>query len=87
MGNELLKFIYVNWSGEEHEYVIEPESLEYKDIHYIHPKTGEYHGEHHVIHGMVVTRDGDPRPEMGDNRRRSFIVAKMQVIREVDSSK
>lgn len=87
MGNELLKFIYVNWNGEEHEYVIEPESLEYKEVSWSSNKTGQYSGFHHVVNGMVVTRDGDPRPEMGNNRRRTFIIAKMQVIKELDRSK
>jgi hypothetical protein len=70
-----LKFRYTNWRGDDHVYVVEPTGA----------GTGidDYNRDRPVIHAEVVTRDGDPRPEMGDNRRRTFVIAEMRDIEEV----
>lgn len=70
-----LKFRYVNHNGEDHEYVIVPETKLTFDRH------GEEDEAWHLS-GRLITRDGDPRPNIG-NRRRSFILTKMRDIEEV----
>lgn len=78
--NTPIKFTYVNWRGDEHEYVIKLESLEYG--HYgEHGSTGSVGEMNWVLHGHVVTRDGDPRPDMG-TRRRTFLLNKIQDPRD-----
>jgi hypothetical protein len=67
-----LKFRYRNWRGVEHEYVIEPESVTFGT-----PDHRWY------LNGEVVTRDGDPRPEMGPTRRRSFHLAELCDVEEL----
>jgi hypothetical protein len=79
----LLRFDYVNWHGRLHTYLIEPESIEFGEDH---PE--ELHRGKWLLHGMVVTRDGDPRTkEMGDNRRRSFIFERLRGISQVERSR
>lgn len=75
----LLKFRYVNWRGDDHEYVIEPKLDDRAAI--------SYRDGHWCLSGMVVTRDGDPRPGMGPTRRRTFEIAKMRDIEEVERSR
>lgn len=70
----LLEFTYQNWRGDVHTYVIEPESISFGNP-----------DPHWYLNGMLVTRSGDPRPELAD-RRRSFILAKMIRIAEVPRS-
>jgi len=76
-----LKFKYTNWRGNDHEYVISPErgGLE----QYTATMTGR-DGAAWMVSGDVVTRDGDVREGMGDNRRRSFELIKMRDIEEVE---
>jgi hypothetical protein len=72
-----LKFDYINWKGEAHTYVIVPTGAD------IGPKKS--HGEFRpMLHGNVLTRDGDDRPEMGPTRRRSFVLAELKNIKEVE---
>ena len=74
-GSPLLKFTYENWRGVVHEYVIDPESME----HGPYDKNGFNDDREHqwVLHGFVVTRDGDVRPELSSHpggRRRTFLL-------------
>lgn len=75
-----LAFDYVNWRNEHHRYVVEVEDLEFVEI-------GE-HGHKFAdadttvrwqwaLNTRVITRDGDPRPEMGPTRRRTFLFDKI----------
>lgn len=78
-GAQRLAFKYVNWKGELHEYVIQPESLEFTDagtVAKVDPRPGMQF--RWVLHGQLITRDGDPRPEMS-TRRRSFDLSSIQV--------
>lgn len=66
----VVTFDYVNWRGDEHRYEIVVEGIGY-GVH------GDIrHGNEEVwqLHGYVLNRDGELRPEMGNNRRRSFIL-------------
>lgn len=74
----LLKFRYVNWRGRRHEYVVEPIGIE------LFERQGA--GTHWTLHANVVTRDGDPRPEMGPTRRRSFMMTGIRDLEEVRRS-
>ncbi len=74
------RFRYTNWRGTEHEYVIDVEGVEApRDF-------GTYTGEKAtgdrvwVVHGDVVTRDGDPRKSVV-TRRRTF---KLDELRNLD---
>lgn len=71
---DLLSFDFVNWHGRNHRYLIAPEKIELAF-------TPENEDEPTwVLHGEVITRDGDPRPEMG-NRRRTFRMNGLRNIR------
>jgi hypothetical protein len=65
-----LKFRYVNWRGDEHVYIIEPEE-----------KLSVTRGKL-MLSGQVVTRDGDERKDMG-NRRRSFELTGLRDVEEM----
>jgi hypothetical protein len=74
----LLKFRYTNWRGEDHEYVIEPR---------LGDRAAITHREGHwCLSGMVVTRDGDPRPDMDPTRRRTFVLVGIRDLEEVPRS-
>lgn len=75
-----VKFNYTNHNQEHHEYVIEMESAQWG--HFTQSGVGGP-DERWVIHGEVVRRDDDPRPEMGDNRRRTFLVEKIRSLEYV----
>jgi hypothetical protein len=80
-GTDHLVFDYVNWRGEDHRYEIEVEGMTY-DVH------GGTSGDADLcwqINGHVILRDGVPRPEMGDNTRRSFKLTDMKNITQVKS--
>lgn len=77
-----LEFVYTNHDGIDYAYVIEPES-----IGFIPESSVRVDAGHWVLHGQVVTRAGDPRPEMGSNRRRTFVLINMRHTREVERSK
>lgn len=67
-------FDYVNWRGDSHTYVIDPEGFEF----------AAYNGantDRWYLHGQVVTRDGDPREDMGPTRRRSFEIDGIKNLR------
>jgi hypothetical protein len=72
-----LMFEYINWRGVLHVYVIRPDVVEAQRLTFGKPDPKWY------LNGQVVTRDGDPRPEMGDNRRRSFELTKIRKLTEV----
>lgn len=78
----LVKFVYINWHDHQHTYVILPESIEFG-----HPgdATGPDEQEW-MFHGELVTRDGDPRPQMGPTRRRSFRVRDMLNVHTLERS-
>lgn len=72
---QVLRFRYTNWRGAAHTYAIVPEGTSYEKL----ATTGD---SRWMLHGHVITRDGDPRQEMGSNRRRSFAIAGMTEISE-----
>lgn len=84
---KLLRFRYKNWKGQEYEYVIAPDRNPGTRLQYLSPGVPDrdydalptWH-----LSGSIVTRDGDPRVEMGPTRRRSFILTRMQNIEEVE---
>jgi len=77
-----LKFRYVNWRGDDHEYVIEVEAVAFGK--YDSAGAGPtVHTGNWVIHGAVLTRDGDTRPDLGNNRRRTFLISKIRNPEEV----
>lgn len=78
-----LKFTYLNWKGDEHEYVIAPDGVGVNIEYHDHHAQGNYES-HWLISGLLVTRDGDPRHEMG-NRRRSFVLTRMKSVEEVEA--
>lgn len=74
---KLVKFLYRNWRGDLHWYVVKPESIEFGP-HDNHGTGARPESEWNwVFHGEVVTRDGDARPDMG-TRRRSFLMGTME---------
>lgn len=82
-GHRTIEFDYVNWRGDDHRYVITVESFEFRpylDSHQPDPAgTPQW-----VVHGHVITRDGDTRPELAGhpgNRRRTFL---MSIMRNVE---
>jgi hypothetical protein len=76
----MLRFKYTNWKGDNHEYVILVESIEFGayDKGGTTPRPASEWSW--VVHGDVVTRDGDTRRNMG-TRRRTFMLAE---LREID---
>lgn len=76
-----LKFKYRNWKGDEHVYVIEPTGAECATL-----ERAEVRERVPVLHGNVVTRDGDPRPEMGPIRCRTFRLAELREVEEVEAA-
>jgi hypothetical protein len=80
-GTDHLQFTYVNWRGDLHTYQVEVEGMTYD--HHGDDGGGEVYWQ---INGHVVLRDGAPRPEMGDNTRRSFKLAEMKNIKQVKPS-
>lgn len=73
-----LRFKYINWRGDDHEYVIEPidGSLVFLPPNDDRPPAW-------AISGDLVTRDGNTRPELGDSRRRTFVLRAMRDIEEI----
>lgn len=76
MKRTLLRFYYVNWKDEDHEYVIEPTGagIAVDDYNFGRP----------VLHGNVVFKDGKP-PDRQPTRR-TFVLVKMRNVREVDQT-
>jgi hypothetical protein len=69
----LVQFVYINWHGHQHTYVVLPESIEFgRPGDATDPDEQEW-----MFHGELVTRDGDTRPHMFPSRRRSFRVRDM----------
>lgn len=68
-----IRFRYVNWRGDEHEYVIDVESIEYG--RYDAGGYGQGQRLQWVLNGFVVTRDGEERrDEKGNQMRRTFML-------------
>lgn len=71
---KLLRFNYINHRGDRHEYVVQPESIEFGPY-----ENGgrdsrlEEEDYNWVLHANTVTRDGDKREGMG-TRRRTFLL-------------
>lgn len=82
--DRFVKFRYVNWNGDPHEYIIKVLSVEFGpyDDGGGTPRPVSMYGW--VLHGDVVTRDGDPRPEMGPTRRRTFLIRKIHEMELID---
>lgn len=80
----LLVFDYVNWREERHRYAIQVESISFgrpAGAEFT-PGAARWH-----LNGWVVTRDDDPRPEMGTNRRRSFLLTEIYNVQEREESR
>lgn len=74
--NRLLAFDYTNWRGDDHYYIVEPESI----------GVGQHIAEDEgkvVLNAFIVARDGDIRKEMGKVRRRTFVVEKLRNLVEI----
>lgn len=70
------EFTYVNWRGDRHRYVV--------DFTAGHaPGYGADPDGDRAVSGRVITCDGDPRENMGNNRRRTFKVAEMHNVEVV----
>ena len=82
--DKLLRFRYKNWKGNDHEYVIEPEKIEFGHYSAMGAAMGETNW---VLHGMVVTRDGDLRPDMEPSRRRTFLLTQIREPEEIERSR
>jgi hypothetical protein len=74
----LLKFKYVNWRGEDHEYLLKPE-----------PESLTVHANkqsHWTISGRVIERDGKPHPHSDGivRVRRTFELHKIRNLQEIE---
>lgn len=69
---QVVSFDYVNWRGDEHRYQVVVESIELGP----YDESGMHRAAdtNWVMHGSVLTRDQDPRPDMGPTRRRTFLL-------------
>lgn len=75
-----VEFEYDNWRGNNHKYVVMIESIKFERTPVGPPGSSE-HQEMFALHGWVITRDGDSRPDMGPTRRRTFILQKIKNFR------
>lgn len=75
-----LKFDYVNWRGERHEYIIVPQG---EPITEQYTRQGQGDTKTLYLHGQLITRDGDPRIELGPSRRRSFEISRLENLEVV----
>jgi hypothetical protein len=86
-----VRFAYLNWQRRRHEYIIKVESVEWTDRYQVLAGTGTGGEFKWVLHGTVVTRDGDPRRELDGhpgNRRRTFLldtIEHLEVLGEATS--
>jgi hypothetical protein len=74
-----IKFKYTNWRDERHEYVVQVESIHFD------PGSGGWYGPGSggwYLNGETITRDGDPREDMGV-RRRSFYLNDLEAVEKV----
>lgn len=81
-GHRTIEFDYVNWRGDDHRYVLAVESFEFRS--YGQAGIDPSAEPQWVLHGHIVSRDGDTRPELADhpgNRRRTFL---MSIMRNVE---
>lgn len=73
-----LKFQYRNWRGEEHTYVIEPTGAD------VSPPSFDHEPNRVMLHGNLISRDGDERCDLGISRQRSFVLVNMRLMEEVE---
>lgn len=71
----LIQFDYTNWKGNDYTYVIATEGVSFGQ-----PDRVWY------LNGDIVTRDGDPREDMGTTRRRSFIIAGIRNLEVLETT-
>lgn len=71
----LTRFDYVNWHGDPHHYVVNFSAGQA-------PGPTLHEGRLCLV-GQLVSRDGDPRPEMGATRRRPFVAELMENVEAV----
>lgn len=76
-----IEFTYKNWHDTTHEYVIDVECFEWMGMEGHQPNSMA--PETMVLHGSLITRDGDEREGML-TRRRSFRVDSLMEVRRVD---
>ncbi len=79
---QTVQFRYTNWRGDEYEYVVEVESFQFGRFQ----KSGigrEPDPRVWVLHGQVITRDGNERPEMNP-RRRTFLLDDVKDLEVID---
>lgn len=67
MGKLLLKFRYINWEGDEHEYIVDPQEILSA-------------GQQFVIHATCLYRDGQKRD---GELHRTFYLLGMKNLEEV----
>lgn len=73
----LLEFVYENWHGITHSYIVAPECVEWTSYH--HSDADRNQGEETwMMNAQVISRSGEDRPG-----RRSFVMSKMRHVREV----
>jgi hypothetical protein len=72
----LLFFRYTNWKFEPHDYVVQVESVVWAP----YPGADSSQDPEWLLNGKIVTRDGDARPEINPNRRRTFKMAEMSEV-------
>lgn len=82
---EVTRFTYTNWRGVNHVYEVDVESFQFGPFTKDGTDSSAPVESHRwVMHGYVVTRDGDDRPEMGDNRRRTFLLDGISNMERID---
>lgn len=75
-----LRFRYTNWNGEDHEYIVRPTRADLQTL-----QNAQEDGPVPCLHANILLRDGDPRYEMLGSRRRSFRIASMTELEEIEA--
>lgn len=78
--DQTVEFDYVNWKGVLHHYVVTVESFEFGPYDRGGGTPRPRDQWQWVMHGEVITRDDDSRPDMGPTRRRTFILSEIKNI-------
>lgn len=71
-----LRFNYTNWRGEDHEYLVEPETIQFMTS--VPAREDADDEPHWVLNAGVIARDGKSR-----EGRRSFILAHLREVQEI----
>lgn len=77
----LLEFDYNNWRGDDHSYVIKVESIEFGPYDKGGGTPRPRDQWSWVVHGDVITRDGEERSDMGPTRRRTFLLSDIKNVK------